>query len=56
MAAKYILAVVAAVFLLLAVGRIAKDQGRIGPAGRTWLIVALVFAAVSLWLWTGGQG
>jgi hypothetical protein len=50
MLAKYILAAVGAVFLLLALGRIVKDGGRVGPASRTWLIIAIVFGAVSLWL------
>jgi len=56
MLAKYILVAVGAVFLVLALARIAKDGGRIGPASRTWLIVAIVFAAVSVWLFTGGHG
>jgi hypothetical protein len=56
MLAKYILAAVGAVFLVLALVRIAKDGGRVGPASRTWLIVAIVFAAVSAWLFTGGRG
>jgi hypothetical protein len=56
MLTKYILAVVGVVFLVLALGRIVKDHGRLGPASRTWLIVAVVFAAVSAWLFTGGHG
>lgn len=56
MLAKYILAVIGTIFLVLALGRIAKDGGRIGPASRTWLIVAIVFAAVSVWLWMGAHG
>ena len=55
MAAKYILAALAAVFLILGLGRFMRD-GRIGPASRTWLIVAVVFGLVSAWLWTGGRG
>jgi hypothetical protein len=56
MLAKYILVIVGAVFLMLALFHIAKDGGRVGPASRTWLIVAIVFAAVSAWLFTGGHG
>ena len=55
MLTKYILAGVSAVFLVLAQVRIAKDGGRIGPASRAWLIVAIVFAVVSAWLFTGGH-
>jgi hypothetical protein len=55
MAAQYILAVLAAVFLLATLIRLARDSGRIGPASRTWLIVAIIFAVVSAWLWTGGH-
>jgi hypothetical protein len=56
MLAKYILAAVGTVFLVLALARIAKEGGRVGPASRTWLIVAIVFAAVSAWLFTDGHG
>lgn len=55
MAAKYILAVVGAIFLVLAVGRIVRDQGRLLPAARTWLIVGGLFCLVSLWLWFNGE-
>jgi hypothetical protein len=53
MAVKYILAVAALASLVFAVVRIARDDGKFGPASRTWLIIALIFGAVSLWLWTG---
>jgi hypothetical protein len=56
MLAKYILSVVGAAFLVLALARIAKEGGRIGAASRTWLIVAIVFAMVSVWLFVGGHG
>lgn len=55
MLAKYILAALAVVFLVIAGQRLVRDRGRIGPASRTWLIVAVVFALVSAWLWTGGH-
>lgn len=51
MAPKHILPVVGVIFLLLAVARLARDGGRLGPASRTWLIVAGLFGLVSLWLW-----
>jgi len=55
MAAKYILAALAAVFVLAALLRLVHDKGRIGPASGTWLIVAIIFAVVSAWLWNGGH-
>jgi hypothetical protein len=50
MTAQRILAVMAVIFLLMAGLRAWRD-GRLGPAARTWLLVGLIFAAVSLWLW-----
>jgi hypothetical protein len=48
-AAKYILAALAAVFAVAAAtGR--TRAGRWQPAHRTWLLIALIFAAVSAWL------
>lgn len=38
-------------FAVIAAMRCARDR-RIGPAARSWLILALVFGAVSLWLHT----
>jgi hypothetical protein len=54
MNARLILFVLAGVFLVLAATRIARNAGRIDPAARTWLIVAILFGAVSIWLWVGG--
>jgi hypothetical protein len=51
LATKFILAGLAVVFLIAAVLRLGRDRGRIGPASKTWLIIAFVFGAVSLWLW-----
>ena len=45
MAAKYILAGLAILFVLAAARR-----GFRGPQARTWLLVAGIFTAVSLWL------
>jgi hypothetical protein len=46
-AAKYILGALAAVFLIAAATR-----GFRGPQARTWLLVAGIFTAVSLWLFS----
>ena len=51
MAAKYILAVLAVVFLVLAGSRITRDSGRVTPASRTWLLTGIIFAVVSGYLW-----
>jgi hypothetical protein len=50
-AAKYILAVLGILFLVLAMMHIARDRGRIGPASRTWLITGIIFTGVSAYLW-----
>jgi hypothetical protein len=52
-AAKYILAILALLFLLAALWRLVRNGGKLQPQSRTWLIVAAVFAAVSVWLWFG---
>ena len=54
MAAKYILAAFGILFLALAMMRIVRDRGRIGPASRTWLITGIIFAGVSAYLWMSG--
>jgi hypothetical protein len=51
MAAKYILAGLAVVFLALAAVRIVHDAGRLGPGSRTWLLTGIIFATVSAYLW-----
>ena len=48
---KYILPALAVAFLAAALWRLARDGFKLGPASRTWLLVALIFAAVSAWLW-----
>jgi len=52
MLAKYILATAAAIFLVLAAGRIMKDGGRVQPASKTWLTIGVIFALVSAWLFS----
>ena len=46
MATKYILAALAILFVLLALAR----GGPARPQARTWLLVAVIFGAVSAWL------
>jgi DMSO reductase anchor subunit len=53
-AAKYILAAAAGVFLLAAAIRLARDRGRPHPQSRTWLLIALIFGIVSGWLFARG--
>jgi drug/metabolite transporter superfamily protein YnfA len=48
LAAKYILGVLAAIFL--ASGALTTARDRTNSRGRTWLIVGGVFALVSVWL------
>jgi hypothetical protein len=54
MPARYILPTVAALFLVAALWRMARDGFKLTPASRTWLLVALIFGAVSGWLWWSG--
>jgi hypothetical protein len=56
MAARYILAAFAAIFLVAALWRLARNGFKLEPASRTWLLVALIFFAVSSWLWWSGGG
>jgi hypothetical protein len=54
MAAKYILAALSAVFLVLALWRIAGSGGASHPQTRTWLIIGVIFGIVSAWLFSRG--
>lgn len=54
MAAKYILAAFAILFLVAAAVRSARTPGKLPPQARTWLLVAAIFAAVSAWLFLRG--
>jgi len=49
-AAKYILAALALAFLAAALVRLSRGGGMRHPQTKTWLIIAVVFAAVSAWL------
>ena len=52
MATKYILAALSGVFLALAIMRIARGGGAAHPQTRTWLIIGVIFGAVSAWLFS----
>jgi hypothetical protein len=54
MAAKYILAALSTIFLVLAVWRMAAGGGASHPQTRTWLIIGVIFALVSAWLFSRG--
>lgn len=54
MATKYILAALSIVFLVLAVGRIARSGQAAHPQSRTWLLIGVIFGAVSAWLFYQG--
>jgi hypothetical protein len=53
MAAKYILALLSVAFLAAAARRLARD-GKLHPQSRTWLLIAIIFAVVSTWLFARG--
>jgi hypothetical protein len=50
MATKWILGVLSIVVLAFALARIRRNAGRIDPAAKTWLIITVIFFAVSAWL------
>jgi len=52
-AAKYILSVLAAGFLIAVAVRTVRDQGALHPQSRAWLLIGVIFSAVSAWLWFG---
>jgi hypothetical protein len=54
METKLIIGALAVVFLGAATARILRDHGKIGPAARTWLLVAAIFGAVAAYLGFGG--
>ena len=51
MAAKYILALLAVVFLALALMRVSGGSGISHPQRKTWLLIAVIFGVISAWLW-----
>lgn len=54
MAAKYILAVLSVLFLILAFTRMARGGGAAHPQSRTWLLIGIIFGVVSAWLFYQG--
>jgi hypothetical protein len=40
---------------VLAIVRVVRER-TLGPAARTWLIIGVIFGAVSLWSWLSGRG
>ena len=53
MAAKYVLAVVGTIFLVMGVLR-ARRLGASHPQARTWMLVGAIFGIVSAWLFYQG--
>jgi len=54
MLTKYILGALSVVFLILGVSRVGRDAGRSHPQSRTWLLIGVIFGAVSAWLFYQG--
>ena len=50
-AAKYILSILAVIFLAAAATRMIRTHSGADAAARTWLTIAVIFAVVSGWLW-----
>ncbi len=53
MATKYILAVLAVGFLAAALMRLSRGGGISHPQTKTWLLIGVIFAIVSAWLFLG---
>jgi len=52
--ARYILGAGAIMFLMAALLRLSRGGGIRHPQTRTWLLVSVIFASVSVWLfWQG---
>ena len=54
MTTKYILAALSVVFLVLGASGALRERGPAHPQHRTWLLVGLIFAAISAWLFYRG--
>jgi hypothetical protein len=48
--AKYILAVLAVAFLGASLIRLSRGSGISHPQTKTWLLIAVIFGAISAWL------
>ncbi len=55
MLTKYILGALAAVFLTLALVRVASGGIKAHPQARTWLLIGIIFGAVSAFLFLQGS-
>jgi len=51
-AAKYILAGCAVVFLVAALMRLSRGGGISHPQTKTWLLISAIFGIVSVWLFS----
>jgi hypothetical protein len=54
MAAKYLLGAFAVAFLIAATIRVSRAGGVRHPQTRTWLLIGVIFGAVSAWLFFQG--
>jgi len=54
LAAKYILAALSVVFLILGISRLGRDAGKSHPQSRAWLLIGVIFGTVSVWLFYQG--
>ena len=54
MAARYILAALAVAFVAAAFMRFSRGAGISHPQAKTWLLIGLIFGAVSAWLFYRG--
>jgi hypothetical protein len=54
MAARYILAVLAIAFLTAGAWRAGRSSGRLHPQARVWLLIGIIFGAISIWLFARG--
>ena len=48
---RYMLPVLAVVFLILGGVRLLRSGGRVDPRSKSWLMTGGLFALVSAWLW-----
>jgi len=54
MAAKYVLGVLAAGFLAAVLMRLWRGGGIRHPQTKTWLLIGVIFAGISAWLFSQG--
>ncbi|HET9386378.1 MAG TPA: hypothetical protein VFO67_14650 [Gemmatimonadales bacterium] len=52
MAAKYILAALSVLFIVLGLRRMSRGGGAAHLQSRTWLLIGIIFGVVSAWLFT----